>query len=415
MNITVWGINYAPELTGIAPYNRALCEHLQRTGHTVRMVTTFAYYPAWKKAPDDRGKLFRTDVLNGVPVHRCWHYVPRRVTTARRMLHEASFIATTFLRLLTLPRPDIYVVVSPPLLLGLAARTLKLIHRRPYVFHVQDLQPDAAVGLGMLQPSAFTRLLYGLEALAYRHAAAVSGIGRGMLEAFTRKGVPAARQIYFPNGANLPAENALPARGRFRARHGFGSGEFLAIYSGNLGVKQGLDILVASARQLAGSRVRIVICGDGAVRPKLEAAIQQEKLQNINLLPLQPDQEYQEMLADADVCLVTQQAGSGAAFLPSKLLTVLALARPVVGVADDTSALRSAMDEGGFGKCVPPDDAQQLTQVLRSLADHPDELARYGANGRQYVAQFAFDRVLPRFTAELEKLMAVNRSAEMSK
>lgn len=405
MKVIVWGINYAPELTGIAPYNRALCEHLQNTGHEVRMVTTFAYYPAWKKAEADQGRLFRTDVVNGVKVHRCWHYVPRRVTTLRRMVHEASFIATTFLRLLTLPRPDIYVVVSPPLLLGLAARVLQLFRSTPYVFHVQDLQPDAAVGLGMLKPSGFTRLLYGLEALAYRHAAAVSGISQGMLDAFTRKGVPAERQIYFPNGTTLPDPSQLPPRGRFRARHGFKADDFLAVYSGNLGVKQGLDILVEAAKQLSGTTVQIVICGDGAMRPKLEMVIRQENLQNLRLLPLQPDKEYGEMLTDADVCLITQQAGSGAAFFPSKLLAVLSLARPVVGVADDTSELRRAIAEGGFGTCVQPGDAQKLSEVLYALATNLAELGQQGSSGRQFVGQFAFEKVLPKFTSDLEKLL----------
>jgi colanic acid biosynthesis glycosyl transferase WcaI len=405
MNITVWGINYAPELTGIAPYNRAMCEYFQKTGHEVRMLTTFPYYPAWKKSAADRGKLFRTDVINGVKVHRCWHYVPQRVTTMKRIVHEASFIMTTFLRQLTLPRPDIYVVVSPPLLLGLAMRVLQIFRSRPYVYHVQDLQPDAAVGLGMLKPSAFTRLLYRLEAVAYRHAKAVSGISQGMLDAFTCKGVPATKQVYFPNGATLSHQDQLPPRGKFRACHGFTNDEFLAIYSGNLGVKQGLDILVEAAKQLNGTPVRIVICGDGAIRPKLEATIEAEKLQNITLLPLQPDKEYQEMLADADVCLVTQQAGSGAAFFPSKLLAVLALARPVVGVADDTSELRRAIAQGGFGKCVQPDDAKNLSQVLRFLAENRAELFQYGINGRKYVEQFDFDTVLRRFTADLEKLL----------
>jgi colanic acid biosynthesis glycosyl transferase WcaI len=287
----------------------------------------------------------------------------------------------------------------------LAARVMKLLRGRPYVFHVQDLQPDAAVGLGMLKPSAFTRLLYRLEALAYRHAAAVSGISQGMLDAFTRKGVPKERQIYFPNGATLPSLDGLAKRGVFRARQGFKPQEFLAIYSGNLGVKQGLDILVDVARELSGTEVRIVICGDGAIRPKLEAAIHQEKLQNMTLLPLQPDKEYQEMLVDADVCLVTQQAGSGAAFFPSKLLAVLALARPVIGVADDTSELRRAIAEGDFGKCVQPGDAKNLARVLLEISADRSQLAKYGGNGRRYVEQFAFDTVLPRFTADLEKLL----------
>ena len=68
MRINVWGINYAPEPTGIAPYNTALCEHLQRNGHDVRAVTSFAYYPAWKKADADRGRAYRTDEIRGVPV-----------------------------------------------------------------------------------------------------------------------------------------------------------------------------------------------------------------------------------------------------------------------------------------------------------------------------------------------------------
>jgi colanic acid biosynthesis glycosyl transferase WcaI len=405
MKVIVWGINYAPELTGIAPYNRALCEHLQNTGHEVRMVTTFSYYPAWKKAAADRGRLFRTDVINGVKVHRCWHYVPFRVTTLRRMFHEASFITTTFLRLLTLPRPDMYVVVSPPLMLGLAARVLQFFRRAPYVFHVQDLQPDAAVGLGMLKTGAFTRLLYGLEGLAYRHAAAVSGISQGMMDAFARKGVPMERQIYFPNGTTLPDLNKIPPQGRFRARHGFKANEFLAVYSGNLGVKQGLEVLVEAAKLLIGTPVRIVICGDGAIRPKLEATIHQEKLQNMTLLPLQPDQEYQEMLIDADVCLITQQAGSGAAFFPSKLLAVLSLARPVVAVADENSELRRAIAEGGFGTCVQPGDARTLSQLFVLLASDPTGLRQQGINGFLFVEQFAFDKVLPRFTSDLENLV----------
>ena len=410
MRIIVWGINYAPELTGIGPYNRALCEHLLAAGHEVRMVTTFAYYPAWQKKPEDQGKLYRTDVINGVPVHRCWHFVPKRVTTVKRIFHEASFLTTTFLRLLFLPRPDIYVVVSPPLLLGLAVRTLQLFKRRPYVFHVQDLQPDAALGLGMLKPSAFTRFLYRLEALAYRHAAAVSGISQGMLDAFTRKGVSTTRQIYFPNGATLTALDKLPPHGKFRARNGFNPDEFLAIYSGNLGVKQGLDILVATAKLLDAHNIRIVICGDGAMRPQLEQAIAAEQLKNLTLLPLQPDREYLEMLVDADVCLVTQQAGSGAAFFPSKLLSVLAVARPVLGVADDTSELRRAINEGHFGHCVPPGDATQLAQTLRNLANDPTALRTYGQSGRKYVEQFAFPVVQTRFTDALEKIVAIHRS-----
>ena len=404
MRILVWGINYAPEVTGIAPCNVALCEHLRAAGHDAHMLTTFAYYPDWRKRPEDRGRMYRTDTVDGVPVHRCWHYVPARVSALKRIVHEGTFVLLSFLRGLALGRFDAMVVVSPPLLLGAAAWVLGRIKRAPFVFHVQDLQPDAAVGLGMLKPSAFTRALYRLEALAYAKAARVSGISQGMLRAFEAKGVPAENRVYFPNGARLPeGGTALPPAGRWRARHGFAPEDFLAVYSGNLGIKQGLDILPEAARRLApGGRVRIVVCGQGAAAERLRAAAEGAGM-NFTLLPLQDDAAYREMMADTDLCLITQQAGTGQYFFPSKLLSALACARPVLAVADADSELALALDEGGFGWRVAPGQPDELAATLTSVAaSGAEELRRRGEAGNAYVRRFAWDTILADFMRTLE-------------
>src|ERR1700722_13655461 len=230
MRVVVWGINYAPEITGISPHNVALCEFLERNGHDVEMVTTFAYYPVWRKRDEDQHQLFRTDQIDGVPVHRCWHFVPRHVSAWKRIIHEGTFVFTSTLRILLLERPDIYVIASPPLLLGMAAWFVGKLKRAPSVFHVQDLQPDAAVGLGMLKPSPFTRALYWLEAFAYQHALRVSGISREILDAFRRKAVPTQKLILFPNAIALPNNDEIPPRGHFRARYHFAAEDFFFIY-----------------------------------------------------------------------------------------------------------------------------------------------------------------------------------------
>ncbi|CAN5275698.1 colanic acid biosynthesis fucosyltransferase WcaI [soil metagenome] len=402
MRITVWGINYAPELTGIAPYNVALCEFLRARQHEAEMLTTFSYYPAWKKLPEDRGQLFRTDVMAGVPVHRCWHFVPARVSALKRILHEGTFVLTSTLRALTLRRADVYVVVSPPLLLGAAAWLVSRLKRSRFVFHVQDLQPDAAVGLGMLKAGLFTHVLYQLEAFSYRAAARVSGISDGMLEMFRRKGVPEEKLVFFPNGVVLPPREEFPPRGEFRRKHGFAAEEFLAIYAGNLGVKQGLDILIDAAPQLASSGVRIVICGDGAEREELATRARELQLPNVTMLPLQPAGEYAAMLVDADVCLVTQQAGSGSAFFPSKLLNTLAYARPVVTVADAESQLARALEQGQFGVNVAPGRPDELAEALEALRHDPDRLQKYGEAGCVFVEQFESNAVSERFLEVLK-------------
>ena len=401
MHIIVWGINYAPEFTGIAPHSVALCEFLLGQGHDVEMVTSFPYYPTWQKRPEDRRRIYRTDVVNGVPVHRCWHFVPARVSALKRIVHEGSFVFTSTLRALFLRSPDVFVVVSPPLLLGVAGWFVSKLKRAPFVFHVQDMQPDAAVGLGMLKQNWFTRALYGLEAFAYRHAARVSGITRGMLATFRSKGVAEPKLIYFPNAIDLKSARPAPERGEFRKRHGFSEAEFLAVYAGNLGVKQGLDVLLETASLLREKRIRFLICGDGAQREALAARAREMKLPNFSMLPLQAGRDYRALLVDADVCFITQQAGAGNSFFPSKLLGLLAESKPVVTVAAPECELALSLREGNFGVNVPPGQPRELASVLDALAKDPARLAEYGAAGRRYVEQFEKSRVFENFLREL--------------
>jgi colanic acid biosynthesis glycosyl transferase WcaI len=404
MRVIVWGINYAPEFTGIAPHSVALCEFLLGQGHDVEMVTSFAYYPTWEKRPEDRGRLYRTDLVNRVPVHRCWHFVPARVSALKRIFHEGSFVFTSTVRALFLRRPDVFVVVSPPLLLGVAGWLVGKLRRAPFVFHVQDMQPDAAVGLGMLKKSWFTRALYGLEAFAYRHAARVSGITRGMLTAFKSKGVAESKLIYFPNAIDLKGEGSPRQRGEFRQRHHFADDEFLAAYAGNLGVKQGLEVLLETATLLRDQRIRFLVCGDGAQRDALAARAREMKLPNFTMLPLQAGPDYHALLVDADVCFITQQAGAGNSFFPSKLLGLLAESKPVVTVAAPECELALSLREGNFGVNVPPGQPRELAAVLDALAKDPQRLAEFGAAGRRYVEQFEKNRVMESFADELRSI-----------
>lgn len=416
MRIVVWGINYAPEVTGIAPYNTGLCRFLGSRGYDVRMVTTFSYYPQWKKAPEDRGRLFRHDPdQQGVNVYRCWHYVPARPSTLRRIVHELSFGLTSLYRVLTLPRADVYVVISPPLILGAIAWLATSIKRSRYVFHVQDLQPDAALGLGMVKPGLFTQALFALEALAYRKAVLVGGISRGMLAAFTRKGVPSAKQWYFPNW--VPDQQALgaplAASDEFRRSLGISPTAFLAVYSGNLGNKQGLGVLLEAAALLSKSpnpgapMIEIIIAGDGAARAALERRHAELGLQHVRLLPLLSEADYRAMLRSANLALITQEKGTGQFFFPSKLLSVLGARLAVLAVADDDSELARALHEARCGFVVPPGDPAALAAQLKNAAALPPaELEAVRSRGADFVATFAERFVLPAFETRLKTLVA---------
>ena len=184
---------------------------------------------AGKKPPATPASSTARIAINDVPVHRCWHYVPRRVSSSlKRIVHEGTFVAD-----LVPARADVAACRRDrgrvaAVAAGGGGDPACRCGGVPFVFHVQDLQPDAAVGLGMLKKNAFTRLLYRLEAFAYRHAARVSGISLGMLRAFAAtKGVPTEKRVWFPNGvAPGGRRRCLPEPGRWRAKNGFARGRF---------------------------------------------------------------------------------------------------------------------------------------------------------------------------------------------
>lgn len=415
MRVIVWGINYAPEPTGIAPYNTDLCEFLAERGHAVEMVSSFRYYPQWERLPGDGNTLYRTDRIGRVDVHRCWCYLAKQPRAYKRILHELSFCLTSFIRVLCLKRPDLVIVISPPLALGFFAWLACLVKRTRFVFHVQDLQPDAAVGLGMLKPSLLTRALYRLEAFAYAKASRVSSISAGILEAFAQKGVPKRKRMLFPNWLRQTPEDMLRGADATRARSKYGIPQdaLLAVYSGNIGKKQNLSILCEAGRLLSTApavsrEIVLMIAGDGAGRAQLEADLAQSPAPRVRLLPLLDDDDYKDMLAATDISLITQAPGTGQYFFPSKLLSSLCARVPVIAVADETSELAQAVREGAFGTVIAADQPALLADCLRRLACKGQELRQW-KKGTHWVDRFARNVVLSSFEHDLTSLVSEPR------
>ena len=180
--------------------------------------------------------------------------------------------------------------------------------------------------------------------------------------------------------------------------------DFLAVYAGNLGVKQGLDVLIDAAQLLKQKRVRIVICGDGAQREVLAEQIKTLRLPNVTMLPLQNGETYTALLADADLCFITQQSGSGNSFFPSKLLGLLAQSKPVITVADPESELAEAVAEGSFGMNIPPGRPEEVAAVLDAIAPDAERLRQWGIAGRKYVQQFEKNAVFEGFIEKLKRI-----------
>jgi colanic acid biosynthesis glycosyl transferase WcaI len=406
LRILIHGINFAPELTGVGKYTGEMAAWLAAQGHTVRVVTAPPYYPAWSVFEGYHPRLYKRDPWQGVHVWRCPLWVPTRLNGLTRLIHLASFALSSLPMMLRHIswKPDVVWVVEPALMCAPAALiTAKLSGAKAWL-HVQDFEVDAAFDFGLLKGGWLRRTAEGVERWLMRRFDVVSTISDRMLDRLRRKGVAPERIESFPNWVDVESIAQAAPSASLREQHGIPADAVVALYSGNMGGKQGIEVL-ADAAALLNERQDIVFvfCGDGGVRDKLEKRC--AGLPNVRFMHLQPVEHLGALLRMADIHLLPQRAEATDLVMPSKVSGMLASGRPVVATAHPESALGRLM--AGCGHVVAPGDVPAVARAVVALAADAGARARLGAHGLAYArAHLDSLLVMQRFEVALRRLGA---------
>ncbi len=370
------------------------------------MVTGFPYYPRWRKQSKDEGRLFARGSHCGIDVYRGYLYVPNRISTARRLWHELTFCLFAGLNFIRAGRPDVIVIFTPPFFLGMVGVLMKWIWRRPLVINIQDLPIDAALALGMVKRKWVGRILLGTENWIYRQADQVATISRVMCDNVRAKGVSPERVVFVPNWIDVD-KACLPAeRGHFLALHPQATGKFIVAYAGNLGVKQGVDLLLRVAKRMeVDQTIHFFVIGDGADKPRLLAIHAELHCSNVTFLPFLSHAEYSEMLSDVDMVFVAQRSGAGDNFLPSKLLGLMARSKPLLVAADPDSELAQLILGAGCGVVSPYGDVDAMAENLQEVRKSKDKMLLMGRQGLERVREFDRDIVLYEWRRKISELV----------
>lgn len=405
LRLLIYGLNYAPEPTGVGRYTGEMAAWLQAQGHDVRVVTAYPYYPAWRVDDGYRSWWYSAVDVDGVPVHRCPFWVPRRAGTLARLLHLASFTLSSLPVVLWLGRrwrPDVVWTVEPTIFCApVALLGARLAGARSWL-HVQDIEFGAAVRLGLIRNRTAQRAILALYRRALRGFDVVSTISRTMASELRRLGAP--RITPFPNWVDVETIRPGVDTTALRRALELPKDALIALYSGNLGSKQGVETLIEAARALVHRRdVHLLICGEGSERDRI--ATEAADLPNVSVRPLQPKERLNELLNLADIHLLPQRRGNTLFAMPSKLGGMLASARPVVAQADDDSEFAHML--AGCAEVVPAEDAHATAAAVLALADDAGRRATLGEQGRRLaVEDLSRDGVLAAF------LVAVRHGAE---
>jgi colanic acid biosynthesis glycosyl transferase WcaI len=401
--VLVVSTNYAPEHAGIGPYSTQIAEHLAAGGAETHVLAGMPHYPAWRVEGAYRGRWRMTEQVNGVTVHRRRHTVPPRQTALRRALYEASFLVHGGL---TAPRvrPEVVLTQMPSLAGGVIGARVARRCGAPHVVVVQDLMGAAAAQSGISGGGRAAGTVAAVEGRVLRAAALVGVVHESFTARVAAMGVPEARIRVVPNWTHVTPPSG--DRAATRARLGWAPDETVVLHSGNMGLKQGLEVLVDAARAAGpDERVRFVLMGDGNQRDRLRALA--AGVPKVDFLPPAESAAFPDVLGAADVLAVTQKASVLDMSLPSKLTSYFTAARPVLASVAAGGGTAREVERAGAGVVVPPEDPQALLHAVRTLAADPAHATALGERGPAYVeAHLSRQAGLARITGLLAEALA---------
>ncbi|RCH55909.1 colanic acid biosynthesis glycosyltransferase WcaI [Mucilaginibacter hurinus] len=401
--------NYHPEPTATGKFNGEMIEWLVKKGHNCTVITTFPHYPYWKVMPPYTNRWYKKETKSfGLPgsglltVYRCPHFIPKVPTGKMRLIQEFTFLFTSFFVLLGLlfkRSIDYALAVAPPFHTVYWALLYKWIKRAKVIYHIQDLQIDTAQELGMLKSSWLFDILYKNEKWVLKQADFVSSISEGMIKKLANR---SGREILtFPNWVDTGFFTPMADRHKLKINWGYAADDVVLLYSGGIGEKQGLDIIVHAANISRNHKhIKFVICGSGQYKVTLEEIAAQYALTNIKFLPLQDKAHFNEFLNMGDVHLIIQKSSASDLALPSKLTNILAVGGACLVTTFPDTSLYDVVTKNNIGFTCDPDNPQSLADTILTL---PADIDQQRYNARMFATRHLdIDSILNRFTHDIQ-------------
>ena len=311
------------------------------------------------------------------------------------------------------PTVDRNLFLTQPPLFFLWGYVLKRLRGQAGYIVLMDLYPEVAIQAGLLKrDSAPAKLLRRLSHFGLRQADGVIVIGRTMRERVLEIGVSPERIHLIPNWADEEAIHPIRhANNRFRQDQGW-QGKFVVLYSGNMGTAHYFDDLLEACRRMRSTEsVIFAFIGQGRRRSEIEAFQQAHGLENMVLLPFQPQEKLAETLSAGNLQFVSLQSGYEGLVVPSKIYGILAAGLPTLYQGESRGEIALMLAEEDAGCVVGFGSAAEIERRILTYQGDPDLIARQSDHARELAeGPYSKQRACRRYTAVLGPVPAQTAS-----
>ncbi|MBC1435286.1 glycosyltransferase family 4 protein [Paenilisteria rocourtiae] len=372
--------------TGTRSYEFA--KLLQEKGHDVTVLTgdsQLEHLTAGQK------RIAATYDLDDITVHAIKNRYENHFGKWRRIWAFLIFLIQACFFKMNKQEYDVIFATSTPLTIAIPAMFLSWKAKIPFVFEVRDLWPEAPYKLGYLKDGLLLQILRRLEKMVYMKASKIVALSPGMAEGILQQGISKEKVVVIPNSADLELFD-IEASDALRTEWGL-LDKFVLVHAGSLGVINGLEYLIETAKLLRDKgqhHVRILLTGDGGKRIELEKLCKDYELDNVIFTGKFPKKKIPELLSTADATIMSVKDHPVLEMAsPNKFFDSLAAGKPTI--VNCGGWMKAMLEETGAGVYVEPKQPSDLVRVIEVLSHATPLAAELGKNARR-LAEDRFDR-----------------------
>lgn len=329
-----------------------------------------------------------------------------------RVFSWFSYSLSAFLEMLKADKNTIFFIVSNPPFLGFFTLLVNFIKKTRYIVLVYDIHPDVLIKFGVLsQNSLIVKLWNLMNRLVWNRSIAVYTIGDIMAENLTKKFNAKSTKlghvgVIYP-WANTdiikPIEkNNNPLNSEFNQEN-----KITILYSGNMGISHDIDSILQAAKILESEKdIAFLLIGEGE---KWRDAVDFQKdncLNNLQVLPFQPEDNLPYTMALADIAIVALDEGAEGLMIPSKMFYYMAAGAAVIGICQNRNDISEIIKSSRCGVTVRPNSPKKLAAVIKDLSENPKKLGDFKEHSRKSAeVNFSRNVCTEKFNRELLQII----------
>ncbi len=381
---------FPPEIGAAATRWGDYVKILTQKGHRVTVLCEMPNYPLGTYFPGyKRQGVKRENISPNLTIIRSFAWANDRKTLIKKLGHYIIFMFSAFINALKIKNYDVLIISSPPLFSGVIGAIISKLKSIHFFLDIRDLWPESVMALGEVRSKWVFNMGKKLESFIYKSTNGYILTVPGFKKHFTNHYPEQLNKpmISLINGVSNTFFDLVQKYDRIPEKR------FTVLYSGNMGLAQGLGSVIKVAEILQKHPISFKFVGSGVMLESLKLKTEKLELNNVAFFPVQNKNNLIQTIKKASVCLVPLK--NDPLFrnaIPSKMFEYMACGRPVI--VSISGEVTEIINKAKSGLISSPEDANSIADSILYYYNNRGKIMEQGQNGVMYVKENVRKEVL---------------------